>query len=273
MGKTNRRAAERNIAMILSNRMSNHSRPLIATAIFCGIAWASATAANEIAIVAFGDSTTASRGALKIYSDILQEELPERGMPVRVINAGIGGNHTQHARARFEQDVLSHNPDIVIVQFGINDAAVDVWKQPPSSESRVSLADYENNLRYFIGVLAKRDVKIVLMTPNPLRWTPKMREMYGKPPYLPDDATGFNAMLRAYADKVRQIANTENVPLIDVYRSFEEFGKQEKQTVSDLLLDGIHPNERGHRLLADQLITLLLRSGKPSGLDPAATLN
>jgi lysophospholipase L1-like esterase len=249
------------------------ARLLIVTAIcFGGITWSSATAANEITIVAFGDSTTAPRGELKIYTDLLERELPGRGMPVRVINAGIGGNDTEHARARFEQDVLSHNPDIVIIQFGINDAAVDVWKDPPSTESRVSLEDYEQRLRHFIRVLAKRDVSIVLMTPNPLRWTPTMRKMYGKPPYLPDDEDGFNALLKTYAERVRQIGKTEHVLLIDVYRSFEEFGKKDGQSVSDLLLDGIHPNDRGHRLVADQLIAVLLKTGKPNALESTATI-
>lgn len=221
---------------------------------------ATSDAAEETTIVAFGDSTTASRGKLKVYVDIIRQELPERGLPVRVINAGVGGDHTEHARARFEKDVLSHNPDIVVIQFGINDAAVDVWKDPPATEPRVSLAEYEQNLRRFIHALAQRKASVVLMTPNPLRWTPKMRELYGKPPYLPNETNGFNINLAAYAETIRQIARTEHVPLIDVYRTFEEFGMTEGRSVDDLLLDGIHPNDRGHRLVADQLIAVLLKS-------------
>jgi lysophospholipase L1-like esterase len=219
-----------------------------------------AGATEEVTIVAFGDSTTASRGELKVYADILRQELPDRGQSVRVINAGIGGNHSEHARVRFEKDVLSHQPDIVIIQFGINDAAVDVWKDPPASEPRIPLAEYEQNLRRFINVLAERKVNVILMTPNPLRWTPKMRELYGKPPYLPNDTNGFNIKLMDYAATTREIARTEDVPLIDVYQIFESFGKTASQSVDDLLLDGIHPNERGHRLIADPLIATLMKS-------------
>ena len=43
-----------------------------------------------------------------------------------IINAGIGGHNTENARARLQKDVLSKNPDVVIIQFGINDAAIDV---------------------------------------------------------------------------------------------------------------------------------------------------
>ncbi len=214
-------------------------------------------------IVAFGDSTTAVRGNLKTYSRFLQTGLSRSDVPVRVINAGIGGNNTQHARARFEKDVLSHDPDVVIIQFGINDAAVDVWKTPPATQPRIALKEYETNLRHFITELRKRNVKVILMTPNPLRWTPKMLEMYGKPPYLPEEKGGFNVLLREYSEAVRKIAKAEDVQLIDIDRAFDEFGKANGESVDDLLLDGIHPNERGHRLIADALISLLAPEKPP----------
>ncbi len=242
-----------------------------------GVSWVecspAAEAAKEVTIVAFGDSTTASRGKLKVYADVLEKELPERGLFARVINAGIGGNHTEHARVRFEKDVLSHDPDIVIIQFGINDAAVDVWKDPPATESRVPLEKFEKNLRHLLSVLEKRGTNVVLMTPNPLRWTPKMRELYGRSPYLPDETNGFNIKLEAYAETIRRIAKTENVLLIDVYRSFEEFSQTDGQSVDDLLLDGIHPNDRGQRLIADQLMALLLKSGTSNTLVSPETID
>ncbi|MCA9055331.1 MAG: hypothetical protein KDA75_15930, partial [Planctomycetaceae bacterium] len=210
-------------------------------------------------IVAFGDSTTAPRGELTVYSDILQKELATKGMAVRVINAGVGGNHTELARARFEQDVLARQPDVVVIQFGINDSAVDVWREPAAAEPRVSLSDYEQNLRHFIDVLNDKDVRVLLMTPNPLRWTDKLREMYGKPPYVPDDEDGFSVMLKEYAGTVRRVAESTHVELIDVYQAFEQYGRMENRSVDDLLLDGMHPNERGQRLVADLLMAALLK--------------
>ncbi|MEZ6089268.1 MAG: GDSL-type esterase/lipase family protein [Pirellulaceae bacterium] len=224
--------------------------------------------ANEPStLVAFGDSTTAARGELVIYAEILQKELPAHGLPVRVINAGIGGNNTEHARARFENDVLAHDPNTVIIQFGINDAAIDVWRDPPATEARVPVETYVANLRHFIRELKSREKRVILMTPNPLRWTTKMRELYGKPPYLPDDENGFNIFLSRYAERTRQLAKVEEVSLLDVHQLFEDFGKIEGQTVGDLLLDGIHPNDRAHRLIADELIKLLVGNLQPPASD------
>jgi|GEM_PF-2500223 len=70
----------------------------------------SAKAAAPVTIVTFGDSTTAVRGSTRIYSAILQDELRN----VRIINAGVGGNTTDMGRKRFEQDVLTHQPQIAI---------------------------------------------------------------------------------------------------------------------------------------------------------------
>ena len=134
---------------------------------------ANTPATEPVTIVAFGASTTAVRGATKVYASVLQEELRN----VLVFNAGVPGNTTEMGRKRFEQDVLGHQPQIAIIQFGINDAAMDVWKTPPATEPRVSLERYEANLRHFVQTLKSKNTRVVLMTSNPLRWTPKLKEM------------------------------------------------------------------------------------------------
>ncbi|MBI5817791.1 MAG: exo-alpha-sialidase [Verrucomicrobia bacterium] len=221
-----------------------------------------ANAAEPVTLVAFGDSTTALRGSLTVYATILQEEL--RG--VRVINAGIGGNTTEMGRARFDKDVLAHKPAIAIIQFGINDSAMDVWKKPPATKPRVAPERYEANLRHFVETLKSRDARVILMTPNPLRWTPKLKEMYGKPPYKPDDPDGFNVLLDNYADIVRKVARETGAALVDAREAFAAQNRKTNETVDALLLDGMHPNDRGQRLVAELLIDHLLAMAKREGL-------
>ena len=206
-------------------------------------------AKDQKTIIAFGDSTTAKRGHLEIYSNILTKELEKAGILAKVINAGVPGNTTMAARKRFEKDVLRKNPDLVIIQFGINDAAVDVWKN--ATKSRVSLDDYMNNLRYFIKTLRKNKTKIILMTPNALAWTPKLKKLYGKPPYTPRSAKGFNVTMRPYVKAVRKIAKEEKVVLVDIFAYFDS---QKEEGLNKLLLDGMHPNKKGHRIVADKLL-------------------
>lgn len=216
------------------------------------------TNANAFTIVAFGDSTTATRGNLMVYAQVLQDHLLMKSGNVQVINAGKGGNTTVNAKARFEKDVIACSPSLVIIAFGINDSAIDVCKNPPASQPRVAQAVYVNNLHYFVQTLKTNQAQVILMTPNALRWTPNMKSLYGKPPYNPNDPDGFNLLLRAYAESVRKIAREEGVPLVDVFSAFEQYGKQPGQAMEDLLLDGMHPNEKGQRLVADLLIKAIM---------------
>jgi len=223
-------------------------------------------------IVAFGDSTTAPRKvagkALKVYADVLGAEALPRS--AKLINAGVPSNTTRDARARFSRDVLDQKPDTVIIQFGINDATVDVWQQPPVSQPRVALQEYSTNLTCFVAELRRQGARAILMTPNPMRWTEKLRSLYGKPPYSPGDPDGFNVLLRTYAQAMREVARQTGVALVDVYATFQAYGAEPNHSLDDLLLDGMHPNDKGHRLIADLLRPQL--EPMPPGLPPAAPL-
>jgi lysophospholipase L1-like esterase len=205
-------------------------------------------------IVMFGDSTTAQRpGAVdKVYTERVAEALGSIGSSLSVHNAGVPGNTTKDARDRFARDVLAHKPRVVVIQFGLNDAAVDVWRHPPATAPRVPLAEYEQNLRWIVATLREHHAKPVLMTTNPTRWTPKLRELYGKPPYRPEEADGFDApVLARYNQTVRTIARQLNVPLVDVHAAFAA------KNPDKLLLDGMHPNDAGHQLIAELLIPVI----------------
>jgi len=221
------------------------------------------TGVKPFTVVAFGDSTTAPRGSLVVYADLLSEELGAGGgdRPVRVVNAGLGSDTTETARARVEADVLAREPDVVIVQFGINDAAVDVWRG--ASEPRVARERYRENLAYLAREVKARGARVVLMTPNPLSWTDELRKLYGKPPYEPEAPDGLNVVLRDYAACAREVAEAEGVALVDVYRAFEEHGAAEGRSVGELLLDGMHPNAAGHELVARLLVGELEGLGPP----------
>jgi len=207
---------------------------------------------HTVTLVAFGDSTTAPRERLEVYSELLEKELKAKAPAARVINAGVRGNNTEDASSRFQKDVLDQKPDLVVIQFGINDSAVDVWKQPPADKPRVDLKVFRNHLQYFIRTLKTRGVKVVLMTPNPLRWTARLRELYGKAPYHPEDPEGMNRLLHAYAAAVRELALEESVALVDVDAAFRDYARGHG-TLDDLLLDGMHPNQQGQHIVAEML--------------------
>lgn len=74
---------------------------------------------NQRPLVCFGDSYTEGYGAprAEAYPSLLLRELK-----LPVINAGISGQTAGEALKRFDRDVTAHNPRLVIVEFGVNEA-------------------------------------------------------------------------------------------------------------------------------------------------------
>lgn len=204
-------------------------------------------------VVTFGDSTTAPRKGVTVYTDLLTDWAAQRGEAWEFINAGVPGNTTAMARQRFETDVLERRPDVVVIQFGINDSAVDVWQDPPRTEPRVAIDDYASNLAHFVESARAQGAQVILMTPNPLCWTDRLRKLYNKPPYDVDVPDGMNVLLSAYADRVRAVAAQLGTPWVDVDSAYRRHA-QATGGYCDLLLDGMHPNDAGHRLVFDLLL-------------------
>jgi len=221
---------------------------------------AAASSPKPGGIIMFGDSTTANRpGAVeKVYAQRVQETLTGLGSNLVVLNAGIGGNSTRDAIKRFDSDVLRHQPRVIIMQFGLNDASVDLWKTPPVTESRVPLAEFESNLRAMIEQARKQGAKVILMTTNPQRWTTRLKELYGRAPFQPEDPDGFDApVLARYNETVRQLAKELAVPLVDIHAVYPAFAARHNLTVDQLLLDGVHPTDLGHQLVTEMLVPVI----------------
>jgi len=210
-----------------------------------------------VRIVAFGDSTTAVREGMTVYADLLAKAWQGRTPSIEVINAGVRGNHTDHAVARLDVDVLAHQPAIVIIRFGINDSAIDVWQEPPAVDPRVPLAKFRQNLALIVEQVIAVGAVPVLCTPNLLSWSELTLSLYGKSPYRPEDADGFNVTLREYVAEIRQFAMQQGLPLVDVDAAFRQFPSDIVPPWHELLLDGMHPNDRGQELAAALLLPVL----------------
>jgi lysophospholipase L1-like esterase len=118
----------------------------------------------------------------------------------------------------------------------------------------VLLAEFEANLRAIIEELRKHQARPILMTTNPTRWTAKLKELYGKPPYNPDAADGFDTpVLANYNAAVRRLGQELKIPVVDVHAAFTA------NKPDELLLDGMHPNDAGHALVADLLFPVITR--------------
>jgi len=77
---------------------------------------------NNLLIVALGDSLTAGYGVEESLSfpGRLQKRFKKKGLPHRVVNAGVSGDTTAGGLRRIH-GILKQKPDIVILALGSND--------------------------------------------------------------------------------------------------------------------------------------------------------
>jgi acyl-CoA thioesterase-1 len=204
-------------------------------------------------VVALGDSITrGARAGVKpeeTFAALLQAGLRKEKIEAEVVNAGVGGERTDGALGRLTKGVLAVKPRVVVVMYGTNDSYVDAGRK----EARLSVAQYQDNLRSLVARLRKEGVTPILMTPP--RWGAKARNGLGESP---------NARLEAYVKACREVARETKAPLVD---HFAHWTKAEKEgtDLGQWTTDQCHPNPRGHRELASLLLPVVLdvvRKGK-----------
>lgn len=179
----------------------------------------------ERVIMAMGDSLTAGLGVSEknAWPALVQMRLTREGYPWKVVNAGISGETSSGARSRIGW-TLSMKPDIVILETGANDGLRGI---PP----RV----VRENIDAILGVLGEQDVVTILAG---MRMVWNLGEEY---------TSEFGSV---YPD----LAEKHGVSLVPFF--LEGVAGVDAMNQSD----GIHPNEAGHRKIADIVYPFVLES-------------
>lgn len=218
---------------------------------------------GPLRIVALGDSITNGVGLAGVteadtFREIVRRELTERlGSEVEVVNAGVNGDIIPLALGRLGRDVLDRKPDLVTIMFGGNEAG---FYRPETKgfagTPRVARDEFKAAVGAAVNRLRAAGIAVVLMTCPPMteRYWGMHLEAYRK--------QGINFLVKDYAQAMREVAAEKGVELVDVYRSF-----QKNPDSLDYFPDGLHPDARGHRMIADLLIERLTRmmDAEPAG--------
>lgn len=189
-------------------------------------------AGQEAVYVVFGDSISeggeASEDSYTFYQRFAHRlsAISSSGN-LRVVNKAIGGETSTGGAARIEQDIVSNQPDLLTIGYGMNDQNLF------EGEVAVPYAIYESNIRTIIETTMRScETDIVLVTPcepNPLwKYT--------------------SGLMDGYAEVLRRLGKEYDIGVADV----NEIWKQELRagkTPESLLLNNInHPNDYGHWL-------------------------
>lgn len=209
---------------------------------------------GPITIVAFGDSVT--HGAVgpgefdyeTVYWNRLRKKINDvrNYVPVNVINAGIGGITAKESLKRIEGQVFAHNPDLIIVCFGLNDV-------------NGTLEDYISSLRIIFEECNNHEIQTIFMTPNMLNTyvaedtEERFLDYAGKTAEMQN-----SGRMDKYMNAACNLAKSMGVELCDCYSRWKELGKTEDTTL--LLANRInHPTNEMHELFADSLFNVIFK--------------
>lgn len=141
-----------------------------------------------------------------------KETFPQTEM--RYLNAGVGGTTSQYGVARVNDDVLSCEPDVVIVEFSVNDDSNSFFEEI-----------YEGMIRNLVK--AKSQPALVILN-----------NVYYN--------TGINAQ-----EYHNRIGRAYQIPCISMKNSIYEMVQRKEIEESEITSDHLHPNDLGHQWIAE----------------------
>ncbi len=169
-------------------------------------------------------------------------------VPINIINAGISGDSAYGGALRLERDVLSYNPDLVIVCFGLNDSSLEAD----------GILRYKESLTKIFGEIRNIGAEVIFMTPS-LK-TDKVDVVIEEAFNKIAEETAENerlGWLSKYIDEAKKICAEKNVPVCDCYKKWLTL-RENSVNINHLLANRInHPVEKMHWLFAYELITTM----------------
>jgi len=198
---------------------------------------------KPVKVIFFGDSITRAGVNPGGYITLMQETVREYTNPkYELIGAGIGGNKVYDLFLRFEEDVMSKKPDVVVIYIGVN----DVWHKQTSQTG----TDLNKFTAFYIAMITKLQsagIKVIVCTPA----------VIGE---RIDFSNSLDGDLNQYSNTIRELAAKYNCGLIDLRKAFLDYNlnnNPENKESGILTTDRVHLNPAGNKLVADLMLKAL----------------
>lgn len=163
------------------------------------------------------------------YPHLLHRALKHR-FPFAVINVivtAIGGENSQSGAQRFADQVLCHRPDVVTIDYGLNDRGIGLDAAREYWTAMIEQTQQAN-------------ARLILLTP-----TADATQRSSVP-------SEERQLLQDHAQQIRQLADDYGIGLADSLAAFQTYAQT--ADLGDLLSWSNHPNRQGHELVARELL-------------------
>ena len=171
-------------------------------------------------------------------------------VPVNVINAGISGTTAENGLSRLDRDVLRHDPDLVVVCFGLNDSAGGTG----------NLCRYVESLEQIFKRLKERSIEVIFMTPNMMCTEvscaisdPRLRKIAQQLKEVQN-----SGILKRYLDAAKALCEKCGVPVCDCYGKWERMEACGVNTTKLLSNHINHPTRQMNWLFAVSLLEQMM---------------
>ena len=161
------------------------------------------------------------------YPFLVLKEL-KNSYPNAVINVIItakGGENSVNGEKRFDDDVLTHHPDVLFIDYALNDRVGGIEQSEIAMNKMISKA-------------LKNGIKIILLTPTP-------HQNYN----LLDTTNAYEPFTR----EIKDLAKKYQIGLADSYGAFRK-KLSEGHLVTEYMSQVNHPNKEGHQLVAAEIL-------------------
>ncbi len=185
----------------------------------------------------YEDPNNLGEGYVVYTVDAIKKAFPD--IDIEFINRGISGNRTENLLSRVDEELIDLQPDIVTILIGIN----DTWHK--------YMIDLETTIDYFRSnyetvlkrIKSETNAKIVMLEPFLLYNMDK--------DYMRED-------LNEKIDCVRKLAMQYADAFIPLDGMFVAANIEGTPNV-ELSPDGVHPDTKGKKLIAEALAPILCR--------------
>ncbi len=200
---------------------------------------------QDLKVLFFGDSICVGQG-ISIHKGCvaqiaahLEANKSSFRQNILVINSSVNGRTTRQALEDMPYHVQSQNPDILVIQYGLNDC--NHWVTDRGLP-RVSLDSFKGNLKEIIHRGKKFGAKHVILNNN----HPTTLDQDN----LPNTEFSFEYFNKKYNEASRELAEEmqKEVTFLDIESHFLQLLKEGRKMTEFLLEDGLHLGESGHQI-------------------------
>lgn len=192
-------------------------------------------------VLVFGDSITygawdtEAGWVERLKRDAHKQTVESQGTDkLQIINLGIGGDSSNKILKRMKTEIEARYsaswPFVFIITFGAND------ERSIDAEIETPIEQFENNVREIIALAKQHSNKILFLGIPPI----------SKPTVEFKGQEYSDERVKHYEERMQMIVKEAGLPFVPMRPAFEQVGFENLYAY-----DNIHPNDKGHQLIAD----------------------